>query len=98
MNERSGFDKETVKALINSIHILPSGSCVELTNMEKGVVLRENDTNILRPMVLGFWNNQVYDLYYDEIYSEIQIKDIMKTMDNRFVMDREAVNAYMGLS
>jgi hypothetical protein len=98
MNERNGFDKETVKALIDSIHILPAGSCVELSNMEKGVVLRENNDNILRPMVLGFWNNQVYDLYYDDVYQKIQIKDIMKTMDNRFVMDQKLVNGYMGLS
>ncbi|MFW5650799.1 MAG: HD domain-containing protein [Acetivibrio ethanolgignens] len=96
MDERSGFNKEAVFALIDSINILAPGTCVELTNGEKGVVLQENSGNILRPMVLGFWNNQIYDLYYDDIFEKLQVKDLMKTMDNRFVIDKKAVEQYMG--
>lgn len=96
LDEENGFNQEAVWALIDSINILVPGTCVDFTNGDKGVVLRENDGNILRPMVLCFRDNQVYDLYYDEVYEKIQIKDIMKTMDNRFVMDREAVAEYMG--
>ena len=96
MDERSGFNQEAIFALIDSINILAPGTCVELTNGEKGVVLQENSGNILRPMVLGFWNNQIYDLYYDDIFEKLQVKDLMKTMDNRFVIDKKAVEQYMG--
>lgn len=96
LNEENGLNQDAVWALIDSINILAPGTCVELTNGEKGVVLQENSSNILRPMVLGFWNNQIYDLYYDEVFAKLQIKDLMKTMDNRFVMDRETVEQYKG--
>lgn len=96
LNEENGFNQDTVWALIDSINILAPGTCVELTSGEKGVVLQENSANILRPMVLGFWNNHVFDLYYDEVFAKVQVKDIMKTMDNRFVMNREAVEKYKG--
>ena len=86
LNEENGFNQDAVWALIDSVNILAPGTCVELTSGEKGVVLRENSSNILRPMVLGFWDNQVYDMYYDEVFEKLQVKDLMKTMDNRFVM------------
>ena len=96
LDEENGFNQDAVWALIDSVNILATGTCVELTSGEKGVVLQENTGNILRPMVLGFWNNQIYDMYYDDVYEKIQVKDLMKTMDNRFVMDREAVEKFMG--
>lgn len=96
LDKENGFNQDAVWALIDSINIMSPGTCVEFTNGDKGVVLRENDGNILRPMVLCFRDNHIYDLYYDEIFEKLKIKDIMKTMDNRFVMDREAVSAHMG--
>lgn len=80
------YNEKVVEALIEAIHILPPGACVELTNGEKGIVLKENEFYHLRPTVLGFESQQTYDLGNRKVYSEIQIKDIMKTMDNRFVM------------
>lgn len=44
--------------------------------------------DILRPMVLGFKNNNIMDLA-DKEYRNLEITDIMKTMDNRHVMDTE---------
>ena len=44
--------------------------------------------DILRPMVLGFKNNNIMDLA-DKEYRNLEIADIMKTMDNRHVMDTE---------
>lgn len=81
------FDEKVVTALIESINILPVGACVELTNGEKGLVLAESEYFLLRPRVLGFNNNTIYDLSQRKTYEEIQIKDILKTMDNRFVMN-----------
>lgn len=80
------FDGQVVAALSESIHILPAGCCVELSNGSKGLVLTENEYYVLRPRVLDFSTNQIYDLGQKKIYEQIQIKDIMKTMDNRFVM------------
>lgn len=90
------YPKEVVWALIDSIHILATGTCVELTDGEKGVVIQENKSNVLRPMVLCFNNNKMVNLFYDSVYKEVQVKDIMKSMDNRFIMDREMVEAYKG--
>lgn len=91
----NGFSPNAVRALIDSVNILSVGVCVELTNGDKGLVLSENKINILRPMVLNFRDNQLYDLHYERVFREFQIKDIMKTMDNRYVMDRKAVEEYM---
>lgn len=83
------FDEKIVQALMESINILPTGACVELTNGEKGVIIRENEYNLLRPTVLGFNSNTVYDIGHKKTYQQIQIRDIMKTMDNRFVMKEQ---------
>lgn len=80
------YDENVVNALIDSIHILPPGACVELTNGKKGIVLKENEFYRLRPSVLCFDNQTVYELGNRKVYNEVQIKDIMKTMDNRFVI------------
>ena len=89
------FSPNAVRALIDSVNILSIGVCVELTNGHKGLVLSENKINILRPMVLSFNDNQLYDLHYERVFKEIQIKDIMKTMDNRYVMDKETAEGYI---
>ena len=38
-------------------------------------------------MGVGFNNNKVMDLSNERVYKDIHIKDIMKTMDNRYIMD-----------
>lgn len=86
MEKDDEFDEQIVSALAESINILPIGSCVELSNGAKGLVLSENEYYVLRPRVLDFSTNQIYDLGQKKTYEQIQIKDIMKTMDNRFVM------------
>lgn len=89
LKEGREYDDFLVDALIKSINILTPGVCVELTNGMKGLVLTENETEVLRPMVLSFEHNQIFNLNLDDVYKEVQIKDIMKTMDNRFVMDQD---------
>lgn len=92
----NGFSQKVVNALIQSVNILNPGVCVELTNGEKGLVIDGNDENILTPQVLSFKDNVVYNLSDRFIAKEIQIKDIMKTMDNRHVVDKELLDKYMG--
>lgn len=89
------YDEEMVRHLVDSIQILFPGVCVELTNHEKGLVIRENEKDILRPMVLGFSYNKIYNLDMGSVYKEIQIKDIMKTMDNRIKVDPETLKQYL---
>lgn len=84
------FDPKVVSALIHSIHILAPGTSVELNTGEKALVLTANEENILQPMLLMFKNNTLIDLSNRE-YSDVYIKDIMKTMDNRYIMDTEAL-------
>ena len=89
------YKQEMVRHLLNSINVLYPGVCVELTNSEKGLVLRQNDNDILRPMVLGFNSNEIYDLDVGNVFKKVQIKDIMKTMDNRIRVDEERLQEYM---
>lgn len=86
------YDEKIVIALTESINILPVGACVELTNGEKGLIIAQSEYFLLRPKVLGFKTNTIYDLSQRKVYEQIQIKDILKTMDNRFVMDMEKIN------
>ncbi|MCM1103580.1 MAG: phosphohydrolase [Clostridium sp.] len=85
------FDPEVVEAMIQSINILGAGSCVELNTGEKGLVLVQNNEDILRPMILTFDTNMIVDLSNELAYGDMEIKDIMKTMDNRYVIDTEAL-------
>lgn len=85
------FDPDVVDAMIQSINILSPGSCVELNTGEKGLVLTQNNEDILRPMVLTFNTNMIVDLSNEMAYGDLEIKDIMKTMDNRYVIDTEAL-------
>lgn len=77
-----------MEALIKSINILVPGVSVELNTGEKALVLAANEADILRPMLLMFRDNSIVDLA-DELYEELEVKDIMKTLDNRHVMDVE---------
>ena len=89
------YNPEMVRHLIDSVQILYPGVCVELTNREKGLVLNENDRDILRPIVLSFNGNEIINLDLDRVYKEVQIKNIMKTMDNRIKVDPERLKEYM---
>ncbi len=86
--------EEVVGALIRSINFLSEGCCVELSNGEKGLVLSANDEDILRPMILCFSNNTVVDLRQTMIYADLEVEDIMKTLDNRYVIDSERVGQF----
>jgi HD-GYP domain-containing protein (c-di-GMP phosphodiesterase class II) len=91
------FDEEIVGALIKSINILTPGVCIELSNKEKGLVISENPKNILRPVILGFSTNNIYDLSNNGVYRRYQIVDIMKTMDNRIKVDQDTLDEYLNM-
>ena len=86
------YDPQVVDALIQSVHFLPSGCCVELSNGQKGLVLQANDSDVLRPMVLCFSDNSIVNLAMTSLYGDLEVKDIMKTLDNRYVMDTSTID------
>lgn len=87
------FDPEITDALIDSINLLAPGTSVELTNGDKGLVITENPSNVLEPVILSFSDNSIIDLGQKLIYGDLGVKDVMKTMDNRNIIDREALKA-----
>lgn len=90
MDHPDYFDENIVEAFCKSIKILFPGVSVELNNKEKALVLVENPANILEPMILTFRDNKLVDLYNQPKGPDrLEIMDIMKTMDNRYVMDMD---------
>lgn len=88
------FDTRTIMALIDSVHILPAGVCVALTDSDTGIVIAENHNDVLRPVILSFNHNTVYDLTTRSVFNKLQVLDVMKSLDNRFVMDRDLFREY----
>ena len=93
MKRTDVFDPKVVKGLIDSLNILIPGISVELSTGEKALVIRTNDDDFLRPSVLSFRDNSIIDLSNKRAYGDIEIVDIMKTMDNRYVMDTGKMKA-----
>ena len=97
MDHPEAYDATVTDALIDSINILVPGCTVELTNGDKGLVITENPRNVLKPVVLTFSDNSIIDLGQELIYGNLDIKDVMKTMDNRVSVDRGAMEEMFGM-
>lgn len=89
------YSEKIVAALIDSMKILYPGICVEFNNTYSGLVIRGNSENVLCPLVLCFNDNQIYDFDRESVRNNLQIKDIMKTMDKRIKIDQETINEYL---
>ena len=90
------FGKDVVDALFAAIQVLVPGVCVQLTNGDKATVIRENLEDVMRPVVLSLSTHEAYDLADPKVFQKFQVKDVMKTMDNRYVMDRAILEEYKG--
>ena len=88
------FDSRVVNALSTSINILPTGCCIDISGHEKAMVLMENPENFMQPLILKFSDNRIYDLRDPEVNQEIQVQDIMKTMDNRIMVDEATLKHF----
>jgi hypothetical protein len=84
-----------VNALAESIHIVPTSANVDLSTGDKGIVLVENPTDFMHPVILRFSDNQIYDLSDPKVAAKIQVTDIMKTMDNRIEVDEETLRQFV---
>lgn len=89
------YNSRVVNALSISIHILPNGACIDLSDGSKALVVQENPDNFLYPMILSFEDNQLYDLSDTEVQKKFKIQDIMKTMDNRIHIDAETLKQFV---
>ncbi len=94
MEQSEYYDPQVVRAMVKVINILVPGISVELTNGSKALVITENKENFLRPVVLDFKDNKVLDLSVPTVYKKVQIEDIMRTMDNRHIMDTATLRTY----
>ncbi len=93
-SEESHFDQEIVKALIYGINIAAPGTCIEFVNGEKGLVVRTNLEDVLKPMILDFRYNHLHELDKLDENDGYQIKDVMKTMDNRIIINQDLLEIY----
>ena len=78
--------RQVVSALTYAINIVPAGCSVQFENGTKGIVLTENADDILRPFILSYKDNKIYNLADSSVYKEFKIKDVLKTLDNRYIM------------
>ena len=83
------INQQVVAALARAVNIVPVGCSVVFTDGTKGIVLTENPDDILRPFVLSYKDNKIYNLSDGRVYAKMQIADVVKTMDNRYVMTEE---------
>lgn len=86
---RNKMSQQVVTAMTYAINIVPTGCTVQFENGRKGIVLVDNPDDILRPFILSFYDNQIYNLADGKIYEEYQIQDVLKTLDNRYIMTDE---------
>lgn len=89
------YDEFSVAALMDSLKILIPGVCVELSNHNSGIVIRGNNINVLRPLILCFNDNQLYNFEEENVAAVLNIKDVMKTMDKRIKIDQATIDEYM---
>lgn len=94
LSEQEMYGDRIIGGLVKGINILNPGVCVELTNGTRALVIKENPKNLLRPMLLGLDDNNIYDLSSDRIYSVVQIRDILKTMDKRVKLSENFIEQF----
>ena len=89
------YSIQIVNLLAECIHIVPQAANIDLSTGDKGIVLVENPKDYLHPVILRLSDNTIYDLSNPDDASRIQIRDIMKTMDNRIHIDEEALKHFV---
>lgn len=93
--DRETFDPHIVRVLAECIHIVPQAANVDLSDGGKGIVLVENPSDFMHPIILRLADNQIYDLSDPKQADSISIIDIMKTMDNRIAVDEDTIRQFV---
>lgn len=89
------YHPNNVATLAECIHIVPTAASIDLSSGDKGIVLVENKKDFMRPIILRLSDNKIFDLSRDDVFRELQVSDIMKTMDNRVQMDEETIKQFV---
>lgn len=89
------YPPNIVSVLAACIHIVPKAASVDLSTGDKGIILVENTDDFMRPVVLRISDNQIFDLSIESVFRELQIEDIMKTMDNRIAVDEDTIKQFI---
>lgn len=95
LKQPNRFHPNIVSTLARCIHIVPQAASVDLTTGDKAIVLAENTQDFMRPVVLRISDNAILDLSINSVYHEVQVKDIMKTMDNRIAVDEDTLKQFI---
>lgn len=95
LSDPERYDKKIVSTLAECIHIVPQAANIDLSTGDKGIVLVENNKNYMRPVILRHGDNKIYDLSQEADFRQVQILDIMKTMDNRISVDEETLKQFV---
>lgn len=95
LDNRAIFSEPLVSILAKCIHIIPAGASVDLSTGDKAIVLVENTINFMRPVILRYSDNTIYDLSDDTLAERFQIVDLMKTMDNRVEIDEHTLEHFV---
>lgn len=88
------YNESIVSILAQCIHIIPAGASIDLSTKDKAIVLIENPKDYMKPVILRLSDNQIYDLSDVEVSKNIQIVDLMKTMDNRIEIDEDTIKLF----
>ena len=93
LQKSSVYDEKVVRGIVNSLSMLFPGVSVELNTGEKALVIAET-MDPFRPIILSFSDNSVINMLDSRAYADIEIVDIMKTMDNRYVIDTDTLKRF----
>jgi hypothetical protein len=63
--------------------------------MQRGMVVHDTPGDQFHPQVLDFATNQILDLSSSKLRDIIEIKDLMKTMDQRYPFDEESLKQFV---
>jgi len=101
MYEWRGYDfqPELIEAFIQSVGIYPTGTLVELSSGEVGIVVKENPGKRLRPQVLVILNKDKQQLpdfreidLADFVGEDRKVVEILKTLEpGAYGLDPEAL-------
>lgn len=95
MDTKNDFDKDAVQALVDSINFLTPSLCWA-EQWRKGACRSRGRYQCAAAVYSLFKDNRIINLADSTVGEEFQIKDVMKTMDNRHVVDNDMLKNYMG--
>lgn len=87
------YEPFIVKALGESLDLLPVGQSIVLSNKVRGMILSEGK-DAMAPRILDLDNNKVYDLSDPEFKGTMEVADLQQKMDRRYEFDEETIKQF----